>query len=325
MSRAASACALACAVWLWPIASEVQAQANYPTRPVKIIVPSEPAGGTDMTARILAQEFSQSMGQQFVIENRPGAAQMIGIEAVARSTPDGYTLLVTASPITIIPSTHRSVRYDVLRDFAPISQVVTLPAVLVVNPQLPIHSLADFIATAKQRPEQLTYASAGTGSQPHMAMELLKSMAGINIQQIPYKGVAPALTDVLAGRVSTMIVSMLPARAHIDAGGLRALAVTGLKRANATPNLPTISEAGLPTYEALQWFGFLAPAGTPAAVIDRLHAATARALRSPDVVQRFAAGGAEPVGNTPAEFAMVLKDELEKWARVARAAGIEPQ
>jgi tripartite-type tricarboxylate transporter receptor subunit TctC len=265
------------------------------------------------------------MGQQFVVENRPGAAQMIGIESVARSTPDGYSLLVAASPITIIPSTHKNARYDVIRDFAPISQVVILPAVLVVNPQLSIHSLSDFIATAKQRPEQLSYASAGTGSQPHMAMELLKSMAGITSQQIPYKGVAPALTDVLAGRVSAMIVSMLPARAHIDAGGLRALAVTGLRRANAMPNLPTISEAGLPQYEALQWFGFLAPAGTPAGVIDRLHAATAQALMSPDVRQRFAAGGAEPVGNSPAEFGVVLKGELEKWAKVARAAGIVPQ
>jgi tripartite-type tricarboxylate transporter receptor subunit TctC len=299
------------------------AQSDYPSRPVHVIVPSAPGGGTDTSARVIADHLSRSMGQQFVVENRPGAAQLIGIEAASRATPDGYTLLVAASPITIIPAINDKARYNVLRDFAPISQLISVPSILVSDPRLPIRSLKDFIATAKQKPGDLTYASAGTGTQPHMAMELLKSMAGIDVRHIPYKGVAPALTDLIAGRTSAMFVNMISVKAHVDSGALRALANSDSKRASVMPDVPTVAEAGVPGFEAMQWFGLFAPAGTPAAIVERLQKETALALRAPAMKARLAADGADAVGNTPAEFIAVVKSELEKWERVAKAANLK--
>ena len=302
-----------------------QAQTDYPTKPVKIIVPSAPGGGTDISARVLAQFLSQTMGQQFYIENRPGAGNMIGIEAAAKSAPDGYTLLMTASTLTINHLTYKKVLFDALRDFAPISLVVSLPSVLVVHPSVEANSLAEFIALAKRKPGELTYASAGTGTNPHFAMELLKTMAGIDVRHIPYKGVGPGLNDVIAGQVSAMIAGVLTTRPQIDGGKLRGLAATSLTRIESLPNIPTAAEAGVPKYEALQWYGLLAPAGTPAPIVARLYYETAKAARSPEMKARLAADGAEPVGNTPAAFAAHIRDEMEKWAAVARAAGIEPQ
>ncbi len=298
------------------------AQSDYPSRPVRIVVPSEPGGGTDTTARVLAERLSQATGKQFVVENRPGAAQMIGIEAVSRAPADGYTLLVAASPITINPAINDKVRYDVLRDFAPVSQLVSVPSVLVVNPKLPMHSLQDFVAAAKAKPGAINYGSAGTGTQPHMAMELLKSMAGIDLQHIPYKGVAPALTDILGGRIAAMFVNMISAKTHVDAGTLRVLANSGTKRSAVMPDVPTVAEAGVPGYEAMQWFGLFAPAGTPAPVLAYIHKETAAALQSPEMRKRLAADGADAVGNTPAEFTALVKSELEKWVRVAKAASL---
>ena len=306
-------------------AAPAQAQTDYPTKPVKIIVPSAPGGGTDISARVLAQFLSQSMGQQFYIENRPGAGNMIGIEAVAKSPPDGYTLLMTASTLTINHLTYKKVLFDALRDFAPISLVVSLPSVLVVHPSVEANSLAEFIALAKRKPGELTYASAGAGTNPHFAMELLKTMAGIDLRHIPYKGVGPGLNDVIAGQVSSMIAGVLTTRPQVDAGKLRGLAATSLTRIESLPNIPTVAEAGVPKYEALQWYGLLAPAGTPAPIVARLYYETAKAARSPEMKARLAADGAEPVGNTPAAFAAHIRDEMEKWGAVARAAGIEPQ
>ncbi|MGH6783437.1 MAG: Bug family tripartite tricarboxylate transporter substrate binding protein [Sphingomicrobium sp.] len=304
---------------------ELAAQTDYPSRPVRIVVPSAPAGGTDIVARVLAQQLSKSIGQQFFVENRPGAGQMLGIEAVAQSAPDGYTLLMAASTLAINPLMYKKVRYDAVRDFAPITQVASLPNVLVVNPSRPIHSLAELIAVARQRPDELTYASAGIGTSPHMGMELLKSMAGINVRHIPHKGTAAALTDIIAGRVATMLASVISAKPHVDAGTLRALAVSGPRRVEGLAGIPTVAEAGVPKYEALQWYGLLAPAGTPAAVVARLQSEVAQALRLPEVKERLATDGAEPVGGTPSEFAALIKSEIEKWASVARAANIQPE
>ena len=296
---------------------------TYPTKPVRIIVPSEPGGGTDISARVLAERLSLTMGQQFFVENRPGAGNMIGIEQAARAPNDGYTLLVAASAITILPATNRNVKYDVLRDFAPISQLISSPSVLLISPSLPIKSVQDFIAAAKARPGELSYASAGIGTQPHIAMALLGVMAGLNIQHIPYKGVAPAMTDVIGGRVSSMMGNLISAKAQIDGGQLRALAVSGLKRSAVLPNLPTVSEAGVPGYEAIQWFGLFAPAGTPAPILARLHSETLVALKSPEMQKRLTTDGTEAVGNTPAEFTAQIKSELEKWDKVAREANIK--
>ena len=307
------------------LASPAGAQSDYPSKPVKIIVPSAPGGGTDIAARVLAQHLSQATGQQFFIDNRPGAGNMIGIEAAARSAPDGYTLLMTASTLSINQLTYKKVLYDAVRDFAPISLVVSLPSVLVVHPSVPARSLAELIALAKQKPDQLTYASAGIGTNPHLSMELLKTMTGIEIRHIPYRGVGPALNDLVAGQVGILIAGVLTTKPQVDAGTVRGLAVTGLKRVEGLPDVPTVAEAGVANYEALQWYGLLAPAGTPAPIIARLHAETAKAVRSAEMKERLAADGADPVGNTPAEFAAHIKEEMRKWAEVARAAKIEPQ
>jgi tripartite-type tricarboxylate transporter receptor subunit TctC len=318
-------CYMVITLGLLTAASAAWAQSDYPSRPVKIIVPSAPGGGTDISARVLAHHLSQAMGQQFFVENRPGAGNMIGIEAAARSAPDGYTLLMTASTLTINHLTYKKVLYDAVRDLAPISLVVSLPSLLVVHPSVRAHTLSELIALARQRPDQLTYGSAGIGTNPHLAMELFKTMAGIEIRHIPYKGVGPALNDIMAGQVSALIAGLLTTKPQVEAGTLRGLAVSGLKRVEGLPHIPTIAEAAVPNYEALQWYGMLAPAGTPAPVIARLSAETAKAVRTKDMRERLAADGAEPVGNTPAEFAAHIKDEMRKWAEVARAAKIEPQ
>ena len=236
----------------------------------------------------------------------------------------GYTLLMTASTLSINQLTYKKVLYDAVRDFAPISLVVSLPSVLVVHPSVPARSLAELIALAKQKPDQLTYASAGIGTNPHLSMELLKTMTGIEIRHIPYRGVGPALNDLVAGQVGILIAGVLTTKPQVDAGTVRGLAVTGLKRVEGLPDVPTVAEAGVANYEALQWYGLLAPAGTPAPIIARLHAETAKAVRSAEMKERLAADGADPVGSTPAEFAALIKEEVGKWSAVARAANIQP-
>jgi tripartite-type tricarboxylate transporter receptor subunit TctC len=298
------------------------AQPNCPSRPVRIIVASEAGGGTDIVARILAERLTQSMGQPFIIENRPGAGGLIGIELSGRAPNDGYTLLTVASNITILPVTNKNAKYNLVRDFAPISQLINSPSVLLVNPGLSVNSVSDFIAAAKAKPGELSYASAGIGTQPHMGMELLAVMTGIGIQHISYKGVAPAMTDVIGGRVLSMLGNLISAKSQIDGGQLRGLAVSGLRRSSVLPDLPTVSEAGVPGYEAIQWFGLFAPAGTPAPILARLHRETVHALASAEMQKRMAADGTETVGNTPAEFTAQIKAELEKWDKVARAANI---
>jgi tripartite-type tricarboxylate transporter receptor subunit TctC len=301
------------------------ASAQYPSRPVRFIVPSAVGGGTDIIARAIALKLSESLGAQFVVENRPGAGQMIGIELAAKAPADGYTILMAASTLAINPIMYKAVPYDPVRDFAPITQAATLPNVVVVHPSLPVKSITELIAYAKAHPGQLNFASAGIGTSPQMSIELLKSMAGIDMVHIPYKGTAPGVVDVLAGQVLVMAPNVLTALPHIKSGKLRALAVTSPKRSAALPDVPTVAEAGLPGYDSTQWYGVLAPAGTQREIVARLHGAIARALRDEEVGRRLAADGAEPVGSSPEEFAAFIKSETEKWAKVARAAGIKAE
>ena len=301
------------------------AQSDYPSRPVRIIVHSPPSGGTDIVARVLAQHFSNAFRQQFFVENRPGAGNVIGIEAAARAAPDGYTLLVSASTIALNSVLYKKVPYDPVRDFAPITLAATAPNILVVNPKLPIKSVADLIAAAKAQPGKLTYGTPGIGTSPHLCMALFNSMAGVDLQHIPYKGTAAAVTDIIGGQIDVAFATALTAKPLIDAGRLRALAVSGPRRVEALPNVLPVAEAGVPGYEAMQWYGLLAPAGTPAAIIERVHAEAMVALRSPEMKARLAADGAEPLGTTPAEFGAYIKRELDKWARVRDTAHIERQ
>jgi len=301
------------------------AQPAYPAKPVRFIVPSAAGGGTDIIARAISLKLSGELGQQFVVENRPGAGQMIGIELAARSPADGYTILMAASTLAINPIMYKKVPYDPVRDFAPITQAATLPNVLVVHPSLPVKSMSELIAYAKERPGQLNFASAGVGTSPQMSIELLKSMAGIDMVHIPYKGTAPGVVDLLAGQVLVMAPNVLTALPHIKSGRLRALAVTSAKRSVALPDVPTVAEAGLPGYDSTQWYGVLAPAGTPRDVVARLHDGIVHALRDAEVGKRLAADGAEPVGSSPEEFAAFIRSESEKWAKVASAAGIKPE
>jgi tripartite-type tricarboxylate transporter receptor subunit TctC len=303
----------------------VWAQADYPARPVRVIVPSPPGGGTDILARVLAQHFSKALGQPFVVENKPGAGNMIGIESVARSPGDGYTLLVTASTLALNSVLYKKVPYDPVRDFAPITLAATAPNVLVVNPALPAKSLAEFVALAKAKPGALSYGTPGIGTSPHLSMELLKSMAGIDLQHVPYRGTAAAVTDVIGGQIAATFANALTAKPHVDSGRVRALAVSGPSRVEAFPTVPTVAEAGVPGYEAMQWYGMVAPAGTPPQIIARLHAEAAKALQSSEMKEKLALDGAQPVGSTPAEFAALIRRELDKWTRVVRAAGIELQ
>jgi tripartite-type tricarboxylate transporter receptor subunit TctC len=296
--------------------------AAYPVKPVRIVVPSSPGGGTDILARVLAQKLAESLGQQFVVENRPGAGQVIGIEAVARSVPDGYTLLMAASAIVINEVLYAKPPYDTLRDFAPVTLVASLPNILVVHPALPVKSVRELIALAKSRPGQLNYSSAGSGTSPHLSMELFRIMAGLTLTHIPYKGTGPATVDLVAGQVQLSMPNVLTALPQIKGGKVRALGVTSARRAVGLPDIPAIAES-LPGYEAIQWYGVLAPAGTAREIVAKLQAEIARIVILPEVKERLAADGADAVGNRPEEFATYIRAELAKWGKVVKAGGIK--
>jgi len=306
------------------LTAEAQAQ-SWPSRPVRIVVPSPPAGGTDIVARVMAEHFSKAFKQQFFVENRPGAGNMIGIESVARAPNDGYTFLMTASTLSLNSVLYKKVSYDPIKDFAPITLAAKAPNVLIVNPSVPAKTLPDFIALAKAQPGKLTYGTPGIGTSPHMCMELFKSMAGVDLQHIPYRGTVPALTDVMSGQINAMFSTALSAKPQIEAGKVRAFGVSTATRSSSMPDIPSLSEAGVPGYEAVQWYGFLAPAGTPAAIITQIHAEAMKALNSAEMKEKLANDGAEPSPTTPEEFAAHIRNELEKWRKVAKAAGIEPQ
>jgi len=299
--------------------------AEWPERPVRMVVASAPGGGTDTVARVLADYLSRALGKQFYVENHPGAGNVLGSDLVARAAPDGYTLLMTASSLAIAHVMYKKLPFDARRDFSPITRVVALPNLLVVGASQPYRTVGDYLAAAKARPGALTYGSAGIGTAPHMAMELLKVMAGIDVTHVPYTGVAPALLDIIGGRITGMQVNYLSGKPQIDSGALRALAVSSAARASMAPDLPTIAESGVPGFEAIQWFGLLAPAGTPVEIVQKLHDATVSGLATPDMRERFAAEGAEPVGDTPAEFASLISAEMDKWTEVAKAAGMKAE
>jgi tripartite-type tricarboxylate transporter receptor subunit TctC len=301
------------------------AQQNYPTKSLRLIVPSSPGGGTDITARIIAPKVGEYLSQQVVVDNRPGAGTMIGGEVVARAAPDGYTLLMGISTLAINPAVYRKVPYDALRDFAPVSQVVALPNILVVHPSLPVKSVKELVSFGKARPGQIDFASAGVGTNPHLTMELFLTMTGLKMTHVPYRGSGQGIIDLLAGHVSVMMPSILTAINQAQAGKLRALGVTTARRATGAPDIPTIAEAGVPGYDAAQWFGVLAPARTSPEIVRRVHGAVVKALQDPGVRKRLIEGGAEPVGSSPDAFAAFLRSETEKWARVAKGAGIQPE
>jgi len=299
-----------------------QAQ-SYPSRPIRYIVPQAPGGSSDTLARVLTQRVAQGLGQQIVIDNRPGATGVIGGELAARANPDGYTLLQVATSHATNPAMQARLPYDTLRDFAPISLLSQQPNVFLVHPSVPVRNVKELIAYAKSKPGQLNYASSGTGGSQHLAGELLKSMAGIDITHVPYKGSPPALVDVIAGRVPLMSSTMPPALPQIKSGKVRAIAVTSAKRSPALPDVPTVAESGLSGYEAIAWQGLVAPAGTPKPVISRLNAEFVNALKQPEIVAKLNEQGFETVASTPEWFAQYTRTEIAKWSKVIKGAGIK--
>ncbi len=300
------------------------AQEPYPSRPIRIVLPVAAGGGTDQLARILGQGFNERWGRPVVVENRPGAGTIIASDIVVKSKPDGYTLLVTTSTHIMNQLVNKKMPYDTLRDFAPITQALSLPSLLVAHPSVP-RPLKEVIALARARPGEVLYSSAGRGSNPHLAMALLTHMAGVRMTHVPYKSGPPGVIDLIAGHVAIGISGISSSIPHVRVGRLRALGVTSARRSPVAPDIPTISEAGLPGYEAMQWYGMLAPAATPRDVITLLHKEAVSILRAPTMAERFGADGSEVVANTPEAFAEFIRAESVKWAQVAKTAGLVPE
>jgi tripartite-type tricarboxylate transporter receptor subunit TctC len=312
----------ACVAHLAGAGADATAQ-TYPTRPIRFVAPYVPGGGVDFVARVIAGKLSESIGQQVIVENRPGGGTNIGSELVARSAPDGYTLLIGGVPNTVNMIFFKKLPYDVVKDFAPITQTTTAPNILAIHPSLPARSVKELIALAKKRRGELTFASAGIGSSNHLSGELFRVMAGIEIIHVPYKGGGAAVTDLLAGQVSMYFGTTPSTVPHVRTGKLRALAVTTAKRSAATPDIPTMAEAALPGFENAAWHGLLAPAATPPAVISKLHTEVVRVLRMPDVVGRMNAQGVDVIGSTPAELAAFIKQDLVKYEKLVKSAGLK--
>jgi len=299
-----------------------QSAADFPAHPVRIVVPFPAGGATDIAARLLAERMAADWKQPVTVDNRPGAGGNIGSDVVAKSAPDGYNLImgVTGSHAINI-SLYAHMPYDPVKDFEAISQVAIVPNVVVVHPSVPAANLQAFVALAKKQPGKLNYASLGNGTAAHLTMEMFKIAAGIDLTHIPYKGSAPAVADLLAGQVQAMIDGLPSALPHVQAGKLRALAVTSAKRSPAAPDLPTIAESGYPGFSADAWSGLFAPKGTPKTIVDKIALETQRILKTPEVQKRLGELGAEAVGSTPAEFSVHVKQEIDKWARVVKASG----
>ena len=301
--------------------SVAQTASAFPNQPIRMVVPYPPGGPTDITARVVAAEMSKTIGQNIVIDNRPGASGMIGSEMVTKSTPDGYTLLANASIHVINPSVYPDMRFDAIKDFTPITQLAQVPLVLVVPANSPIKSVKDLVEYAKANPGKVNFGSAGSASAQHLAGESFKIAAGIQMQHIPYKGSAPALTDLAGGQLQLMFDSMPSATPMINSGKLRAIAVTTTTRAKARPDLPTIAESGFPGFDISTWYAYWAPKGTPADVVEKLAASAAQALKNPEVIAKYEAMGAEPVGSTPAQFAAYVESEAKKWSDIVKKSG----
>ena len=314
-------------VHFWILAGALAASSalaqTYPSKPVRLVLPYPPGGGSDTIARPLAQKMTEGFGQQVVVENRGGANGNIGMEAVARSAPDGYTLIFALSAqLAINPGLYRKIPYDPLRDYAPITLFGSGIYILVVHPSLPVKSVKELIALAKARPGQIAYSSSGNGSGGHLAAELLNSMVGIKMLHVPYKGGGPALMDLIAGQVQVLYATQLASWPHIQSGRVRALAVSTEKRPASLPDLPTIAEAGVPGYDSGVWYAVLAPAGTARDIIAKLNAEIVRALNQPDYRGFLVKNGIEPIGSPPEELTRTIKSELTKWAKVIKDAGV---
>lgn len=301
--------------------SFAQTAATFPNQAIRMVVPYPPGGPTDITARVVAAEMMKTLGQNVVIDNRPGASGMIGSEMVTKSAPDGYTLLANASIHVINPSVYPDMRFDAIKDFSPITQLAQVPLVLVVPANSPIKSVKDLVEYAKANPGKVNFGSAGSASAQHLAGESFKIAAGIQMQHIPYKGSAPALTDLAGGQLQLMFDSMPSATPMINSGKLRAIAVTTSTRAKARPDLPTIAESGFPGFDISTWYAYWAPKGTPADIVEKLSAAAAQALKNPEVIAKYEAMGAEPVGSTPKQFAAYVESEAKKWNDIVKKSG----
>ncbi len=296
---------------------------SYPNRPIRLIVPTSPGGATDMTARLVGQNLSPRLGQPVVVENKPGAGNNIGTEAVAKATPDGYTFLMGTIANAINYRLYRNLPFDFIKDFAPVTQLTAVQSFLVVHPSLPVRSVKELIALAKAKPGNLSYASSGIGNSPHLAGEMFKMMVGIDMVHIPYKGTGPELTDLLAGHVKIAFETTPAVLSHVKAGKLLALAVNSAKRTPLLPDVQTMSEAGVPGFEVTSWNGLVFPAGTPKEIVTRIWQETVKVLTTPDVRENFLSLGATPIGNTPEQFGVFIQEEVKKWAKVIEDANVK--
>jgi tripartite-type tricarboxylate transporter receptor subunit TctC len=304
-------------------ANAQQAAAEYPSKFVRFVVPYAPGGSSDVLARVIGQKLGEAFGQTFVVDNRPGAGSMIGTDVAAKATPDGYTLILSDMPHTINPSIYAKAPYDPIRDFAPVTVIGVSPMFLFAGASFKAHSVKELIALAKADPGKISIASGGTGATTHLAAELLQAHAGIKLTHVPYKGAGPALADVAGGQIPVTFTSMATAAPFVKSGRLQILGVTSAKRLAAFPEVPTFAESGLPDLVFEHWWGIMAPAGTPRAIVDKLNAAVVRALAAPDVRERFAALAVEPRTTTPDQFRALLVSDAARWAKVVKAAGIK--
>lgn len=303
------------------IASPITCAQTYPMKTVRIVVPFPAGAGADTTTRLFTPKLTEALAQQFIVDNRAGAAGNIGAEAAARAAPDGYTLLTAPASLASSRSLYKNLSFDLARDFEPAAMLATAPFVLAVHPSVPVKSVRDLIAFAKSRPGRLNFASTGIGGTNHLSGELFKSMAGIDIVHVPYKGTSTAVPDLIGGQVSMMFTATLSALPHVKTGLLRALGITSLKRSLAAPELPTIAESGLPGYESVTWFALLAPTGTSREIVTRLNATITRIGQTPEIRDRLLSQGAEPLGGTPEQLGAFIRSEIEKWGKVVAASG----
>ena len=307
------------------VSSGVASAQAYPTKPVRIVVPFAPGGGTDVIARHLATGLSESLKRQFIVDNRAGANGIVGTEIVARAPADGYTLLFVSSPHSVNPSMYAKLPYDTLRDFAPVSLVALSPYVLVTHPSLPVRNVKELIALARKRPDQILYGSGGSGSSAHLTAELFNQMAGVKLREVPFKGAGPALIGTISGEVAVVFGNALTVKPHIERGRLRALGIASAKRSASAPDLPTVSEAGVPGFRSEAVLGLLAPARTPRAIIDALNAETHKVMRQPEIVEAMRRMAVDIELGTPEEFGRLIESELNRWGKVIRALNLKPQ